>query len=346
MTNTFLSLEQLAAVYKTEEDWLFEKHLEMLNDKKNLILTADHGFGIQEYVNELGFQLAEKYPDIHNCYMDMKPAHNPESFLEVFVASLSQAFPEVISRINLDDHSIDLLKLPAIIAHRKRIRIAVYIANSHLFHRFRDQTEFLRTLKLKLRNQKNCVFCLYGSSNPYFRDLVMYPESLSGFGRRYEIRRNLTDHRSASIRKLFHDHGEKIGHTTSVQMSYLMNNHPFYLKLLSWHVLIRTHHTCTTSIVERALNDLIHHFDHHYYKKIETLTPKQIHFLNALVDGVQKFFTKDAREKYQLGSTSNVSRIKLSLERREIIDAGKFETVISDPIFKEWLRRFYFAGTM
>jgi hypothetical protein len=49
------------------------------------------------------------------------------------------------------------------------------------------------------------------------------------------------------------------------------------------------------------------------------------------------------REKYQLGSTSNVARIKLSLERKEIIDTGNMDTVFTDPIFREWLRRCYFG---
>ena len=74
MTTPFLSLEQMSAVYKTEHDWLFEKLLWKLNEDLHLILTADQGWGIQEYVNELGFQLAEKNPDIHTCFIDIKPA--------------------------------------------------------------------------------------------------------------------------------------------------------------------------------------------------------------------------------------------------------------------------------
>ena len=93
MTTTFFSLEQMAAVYKVKQDWLFEKLLGKLNAHRHLILAADQGWGIQEYVNELGFQLAEKNPDIHICYMDMKPVHASTSFLELFAAALSHRFP-------------------------------------------------------------------------------------------------------------------------------------------------------------------------------------------------------------------------------------------------------------
>ena len=105
MSTPFFSLEQMAAVYKVEQDWLFEKLLEKLNAHGYLILAADQGWGIEEYVSELGFQLTEKNPDIHICYMDMKKAHASTSFLELFAAALSHRFPEVTSSMKIDSNS-------------------------------------------------------------------------------------------------------------------------------------------------------------------------------------------------------------------------------------------------
>jgi hypothetical protein len=343
MTSPIFSLEQLDAVYKIEQDWLFEKLLEKLNAHRHLILSADQGWGVQEYVSELGFQLAEKHPDIHICYMDIKPAHSTISFLELFVAALSHRFPEVTSHMKIDNSSMDTLTLPALIAKRKRIRVAVFLANSHLFHRFKDPIPFLRTLKLKLRNQRNCIFCLYGNNTPYFRDLVQDPGPLSGLGQLFELIHNPLKHRSASIRRLFHDRDRNIGYNTSVYMSYVVDNHPFYLKLLAWHALIRTRNNCTKAIVEEALNDLIHHFNYRFNRIVESLTPKQISFLKALVEGNQKLYSKATRDEYQLGSTSNIARIKQSLEIKEIISTVNMESVFTDPIFREWLRRHYFG---
>ena len=50
---------------------------------------------------------------------------------------------------------------------------------------------------------------------------------------------------------LFLDHNRSIGHATSQYMSYAVDNHPFYLKLLAWHALLRTRSTCTSVIVEK-----------------------------------------------------------------------------------------------
>lgn len=331
----------MAAIYEVEQDWLFEKFLGKLNAHWNLILSADQGWGLHEYVRELGFQLTEKHPDIHACYLDIKSAHSPSSFLELLFATLSHRFPEVTSRMKIDHGSMDTLQLPQIIARRKKIRIAVFIANAHLLHRFRDPIPFLRMLKTKLKNQKSCIFCLYGNSIPYFRDLVHYPGPLSGLGRVFELRHNPMKHRSASIRKLFHDHNKNIGYTTSVYMSHVVDNHPFYLKLLAWHALIRTNHTCTAAIIEKALNDLILHFDYEFRKIVERLTPKQLNFLFALMQGNQKLYSGATRNTYQLGSTSNVARIVLCLERKEIIQTGNMGTGFTNPVLREWLRRHY-----
>ena len=343
MTTSFITLEQMDVLYKIEQDWLFEKLLGKLNSHRHLILSAAQDWGLQEYVKELGFQLAEKHPDIHVCYMDMKPVNSLNSFLELLIATLSHKFPEVISRMDVDISNMDTLKLPALIAQRKNVRIALFLANSHLFRRFRDPIAFLRNLKLKLKNQKNCIFCLYGKNNPDFRDMVQYPGPLSGLGQLFELKHNPLNHRSASIRKFFHDHDKSIGYNTSMQMSFMVDNHPFYLKLLAWHAFFRTHHSCTINIIENAMNDLIHHFDHHFIRIAESLTPKQLSFLKAMIEGNQKLYSKSTQNEYHLGSTGHIARIKQSLEKKEIIGTRGRDIIFIDPIFKEWLRKSYFG---
>lgn len=342
MTDLFLSFKQMAELYKVEQDWLFEKFLVKLHSHKHLLLTADQGWGIQEYVKELGFQLEEKHRDVQICYVDVGLAQTSASFLHLFHTALAHKFPDIQSLEEVQSGSLESLKLPSIIAHRKRIRVGIFLSNTHLFHRFKDADSFLRTLRLHFKHQKKSLFCLYGNNTTYYRKLVRFPGPLSGLGQLFELRHNPSKHRSASIRKLFHDHKKRIGYATSIQLSNAVDNHPFYLKLLAWHALIRTRNVCTFKTVEEALNDLILHFEPHFRKTTERLTLKQLSFLKALIEERSKLCSEATLKTYQLGSSSNVARIKQSLENKEILDTGSYDSVFVDPVFREWLRIRYF----
>jgi len=94
--------------------------------------------------------------------------------------------------------------------------------------------------------------------------------------------------------------------------------------------------------VDKALNDLILHFEHHFCKTAESLTPKQLSFLQALVEERSKLCSAATREAYQLGSSSNVARIKQSLANKGIIEIGSNVNTFADPVFREWLRICHF----
>lgn len=343
MTTPLISLEHLSCEYIYEQDWLFEKLLGRLSSLKHLAISADQGWGIQEYMKELGFQLLEKNKDIHLCFVDLKPVNSIDSFVEQYTATLGQRFPDATSRIEINKLYLGELKLPELIAKKNKIKIAVFLPNSHLFCRFKDPDIFLTALYLKLRNQKNVVFCFYGNNTPFFRAQILHPGALARFGRPYELNENPVICRSTYIRKVFHDQGKNIGFNTSAQMSYMVDNHPSYIKLLVWHALIKTQNTCTISIAEKALSDLILHYDFRFHKIVEYLTPKQLNFLKALVGEDPKLYSEATREKYQLGSSSNVAKIKQCLQKKQILNAGNKEIEIADPIFRMWLERHYFS---
>ncbi len=73
MTHTFFSLEKMDALFSIDHGWLFDTLIDRLGTEKNAILYTEPGWEPMEYVNELGFQLAQKCPDIHCLYIDIKP---------------------------------------------------------------------------------------------------------------------------------------------------------------------------------------------------------------------------------------------------------------------------------
>jgi len=45
------------------------------------------------------------------------------------------------------------------------------------------------------------------------------------------------------------------------------------------------------------------------------------------------------RKEYNLGSYSNITRLKTALLERDLIEKQKTEWVITDPIFAKWLKQ-------
>ena len=73
---------------------------------------------------------------------------------------------------------------------------------------------------------------------------------------------------------------------------------------------------------------------------IEPLSEFQLNFLRAIASGIKKDFgLSEVREEYNLGSYSNITRLKTALLERDLIEKKETELVITDPIFAKWLKR-------
>ena len=234
------------------------------------------------------------------------------------------------------------MRAPEKVAKMKRLALVIFIANAHLLLRFSQNFRFLRTLNLALKNQINCTYCLYGDRDSKFAELVRFPGAFMGFGQIFELRDISSSQLSVSIRKFFFNNDKRITQSASLKIAHLVDNNPFFTKLLLWHSINRTRHLCIDSTVETALEDLVHHYDQQFRKIVESLTQKQLKYLEAVMNGNRQLHSTKVRSEYKLGSTSNVSRLKQSLETRQIVRSDFGEHNFVDPLFREWLRTCYF----
>ena len=68
-----------------------------------------------------------------------------------------------------------------------------------------------------------------------------------------------------------------------------------------------------------------------------------MNYLEAIINEENHFSSKETIQKYRLGTSANVSRIKKALIDKEIIDTEKETNVFMDPIYKIWLKQYYFS---
>ncbi len=106
------------------------------------------------------------------------------------------------------------------------------------------------------------------------------------------------------------------------------------LSQLSW---FRTSAECTKEDIDEAFAGLEAQLALVFSLMLDSLTPPQIGFLQAVAGGETKFTSQEVLNAYRLGSSANVTAIKQSLEKKEIIDVLPNKINIQDPVFKHWL---------
>lgn len=79
-----------------------------------------------------------------------------------------------------------------------------------------------------------------------------------------------------------------------------------------------------------------------YQNEVDHLTNPQHFFLKALCDKIEQLSSAETIWEYKLGTSANISRIKVALENKELIDITGKLISFNDPLFESWLKQKYF----
>jgi hypothetical protein len=97
------------------------------------------------------------------------------------------------------------------------------------------------------------------------------------------------------------------------------------------------------TIIKQATETLISLHSPRFMQTMMDLTPNQINFLKAVVDGAQRFSSQEILEGYRLNSSANVFRLKDALKKKEVLTFDKEDNaIILDTLFAYWLKNTYF----
>jgi hypothetical protein len=140
----------------------------------------------------------------------------------------------------------------------------------------------------------------------------------------------------------FHQTQKTISPETATRIARLCDCHPYYVQQLAQHSWLRTDGSCTHRTVDAAFEALILQSGFLFQTLTDALTTTQINYLHAMLDGVRNLSGKITIASYALGTSANVSRIRHALIEKEIIENAGRNPVFLDPIYRQWLRLYYF----
>ncbi|MCU0318936.1 MAG: ATP-binding protein [Flavobacteriales bacterium] len=242
----------------------------------------------------------------------------------------------------------ELLDLPERMAQAKGVRLVLCIDEFQNIAHLPDPTGFQKMLRASWQHQKAVCHVIYGSKRHMMMDLFN-TQSMPFF--RFgdllfldKIKRTdwvpFIQGRFASVKKT-------ISRETADHIAMRMQDHSYHVQMLGHASWLRTNgRTCTRTTVDTALKDLLDQHDALYHRLVDDLTTPQLNYLRALLNGVEKFTSKDTLRRYDLGSSGNVKRVTDALENKEILDFVGKETEWIDPLFKIWLEERYWGSRL
>lgn len=127
-----------------------------------------------------------------------------------------------------------------------------------------------------------------------------------------------------------------------MQICEAVDNYPSYVQHLSSILLnhLPQGETVTEDMMPSAVSELISTNEALYMQQIEPLSGYQMNLLKAIVSGIHSGYNeKRVRSQFDLGSPSNMVRLRSALIERDLIYSEMRQLYITDPVFALWFRK-------
>jgi hypothetical protein len=237
----------------------------------------------------------------------------------------------------------EILDLPQTLANDTGKKIIVCIDEFQNIKEYADSLAFQRTLRAHWQTHSKVCYCLYGSKRHLLMDIFNnYEMPFYKFGDILFLQKIGRADWVKFIGERFAATDKHISEELSGQIADTMQNHPYYTQQYSQQVWLRTEKECSEAILQTALVRLIDQLSLLFTNVIDSLTPKQINFLLAVVAGEDSFSSAEVLKKYDLGTSANIKNLKKATLEKDLIDIlPNNQIVIQDPAFEYWLKNYY-----
>ena len=237
----------------------------------------------------------------------------------------------------------EVLQMAETIAIKRKKRIVICIDEFQQIGEMSNSKQIQARLRTVWQHQKHVSYCLFGSKHHLMSTIFLHRSMpFFQFGDTISLNKIATEDWVEYIVSHFADGKRTISHALAEEICKFTENYSAYVQQLAWLVftLKEEGETVTEDDVKQAKNDLLATNDILFMQMIEPLSEFQLNFLRAIASGIKKDFgLSEVREEYNLGSYSNITRLKTALLERDLIEKQNTELVITDPIFAKWLKR-------
>ncbi len=140
----------------------------------------------------------------------------------------------------------------------------------------------------------------------------------------------------------FEAEGKHVSEQMVERICETVDNYPSYVQHLSSILISRLPQggTVTEDMMSAAVSELISTNEPLYMQQVEPLSAYQMNLLKAIVSGIHSGYNeKRVRAMYDLGSPSNLVRLRDALIERDLIYSEMRQLYLTDPVFGLWFKR-------
>ena len=236
----------------------------------------------------------------------------------------------------------EILSLAEEIAQKKQKRIVVCIDEFQQIGEMADSVSIQKRLRSVWQHQRLTSYCLFGSKKHTMMNVFQRRNMpLYQFGDFKFLDKIPTETWVEYIVQHFKDRQRTISTEQAAKICLSVDNYSSYVQQLSWLVfsLIDEGQIVTDEHLKQGVKDLLNSQEQLFMQQIEPLTAYQMNFLRCILSGHHDDFGETAvREEFQLGSVSNITRLKTALVDKDIVEMSGKRYYITDPVFALWFR--------
>jgi len=295
--------------------------------------------------------MKDRRQDYVLCEMDLFNVRSYEGFLDCFKAAITVCFKEVnrnsLLPFNIDFRNLPkekILEVPQLIAEESGRLLIIYFKEFQNLAAIEDSDFRLEDLDRVFSKQSRVRYIFSGSfvnmMKSVFDERKLFYYMANPITLKPISKEAIVEYIVSACLNV----GRVIAPAEAEEMYRITGGNLWYIKQLCTFCYSLPAGYITHQVVSEAVSALIHNNAPRYMQLMLDLTPNQINFLTAVLDGVQKFSSQEVLDKYHLNSSANVFRIKDALKKKEVITFDKDDIAhILDPLFEYWLRNHYFA---
>lgn len=352
-----------------------ERLVKNFNSFVNTILISPRRWGKSSLVNKASEMASVNDDKLRFCFIDLYNIRSEEDFYQELAkevlknssSKMDEMFDDVkkfmgqlLPRVSFSpgsesDFTIglnwkeikmepdEIINLPEKIAQEKNLRFVICIDEFQNISEFENPLAFQKKMRSLWQLHQKTSYCLYGSKRHMLLE-VFTSSSMPfyKFGDIIFLEKISSANWVSFIKTRFEETDKSIDDDSVNFMTLLTDCHPYYMQQLAQQTWFRTDKQCCRDLVFDAFENLVLQLSLLFQTLTDELSKTQVNFLKAILNNATQLSSKSTILQFNLGSSANVLKIRNTLIKREIIDSQKGKIEFVDPLFKYWLKKYYF----